>query len=88
MSDALDKLLGVLDAGHSPSTDELKAALAVALQEREAIQRMVTDMAGWMSKMILARIQGDTPKIINALDAMMTEHVIVRDESKPSGSIH
>lgn len=89
----MEKVEAVLKAKQTPSYDDLEAALAQCLQEREAFCHAAKELSAWMSKVAFARIKRDEPAMIQAVDAFIAKAVIPYlpadvDVSSHLGTVH
>jgi hypothetical protein len=81
MLSPLQKVTAALDKGEEPNIEDLGQALMEAIKERDACQQMLKDMAGWMSKLVVAHMKKDAITIKQILDDFMAKHVTVVDQT-------
>ncbi|MEO6917638.1 MAG: hypothetical protein ABI171_01075 [Collimonas sp.] len=62
-------------AGKKPTYDELEAALLGALRERNAAKQTTVSIAGDLTEIVVARMRGDTAKVLAAVDAVIAKSV-------------
>jgi hypothetical protein len=72
-------------AGKKPTYDELEAALLGALMQRNAAKNTVTAIAQSLADIVVARLNGDTLRVLAVIDAEIAKSVKI--VARPSGTL-
>lgn len=76
MKTPMEKIEAMLTAKQKPSYDDLEAALAQCLQERDVFCSTTKELTAWMAKVAFARINRDEPALNQTVDAFIAKAVM------------
>lgn len=88
MSNWKKDLVDTLEAGKQPTYDQLEAALNGAMNERNAMEKTVCDMADWLGKMMAAYLHGTGGELHQVMSEFIAARVRIMGEPSVTGSVH